>query len=131
MKIFDYALSEITSKQGYSALFKAFIVISTLYLISIVQIANIALPIEVDSYKLKYEVEQELKKEVGFNDLTCAFEMKSYQQCKLALYKNDISNQSLRVLFVFQVLLKILACITGLFSVVGFIFHPYMSEKKT
>ncbi|WP_085919302.1 hypothetical protein [Halomonas sp. CSM-2] len=66
MKIFDYAISEITSKQGYSALFKAFIVIATLYLVSIIQVTKITLPIVADSYKLKYEVEQELKKRSRF-----------------------------------------------------------------
>ncbi|MCW4152235.1 hypothetical protein OM427_22190 [Halomonas sp. 18H] len=131
MKIFDYAISEITSKQGYSALFKAFIVIATLYLVSIIQVTKITLPIVADSYKLKYEVEQELKKEVAFSDLTCTFEMKSYQQCKLALYKNDIADKSLIALVSFQDLLKILAYITGVFAVIGFIFHPYVHKKKT
>lgn len=130
MKFFNYAISEITSKQGYSSLFKAFIVITTLYLVSITQVFSITLPIEADSYKLKYEVEHELKKEVDFSDLKCTFEMKSYQQCRLALYKNNITTESFSTLDSLLVLLKMLAYITAFFAVIGFIFNPYMHEKK-
>ena len=128
MQYMKWQASKQASKQGYSALFKAFIVIISLYLLSIIQVTNITLPIEVDSYNLKYEVEQELKKEVKFSDLTCSFEMKSYKQCKLALYKNKISSKAIKTWLSFQNLLKVLACTTGAFAVFGFILHPYTHE---
>lgn len=111
-------------------MFKAFIVIAALYLASIVTVTSITLPIEADSHKLKYAVEQELKKEIDFSELKCRFEMKTYQDCKLALYKNGISTKSLETLVVFQELLKLLAFLTGVFSIIGFVFHPYFHIEK-
>jgi hypothetical protein len=131
MKFFEYAINEITSKAGYSSLFKAFVVIATLYLLSLMKVTSLALPIEADSHKLKYAVEYELKKEISFNDLKCNFEMKSYQDCKLAMYKNDLTTKSLEALVSFQGLLEILAYLTGMLSIVGFIFNPYIHKKKT
>lgn len=130
MKLIEFTINEITSKTGYSSMFKAFIVIITLYLGSTITVTNIALPLEVDSYKLKYSVEHELKKEIEFNELKCKFEMKSYQDCKLALYKNDIKTKSFEALYAFQELLKFLAYLTGILSILGFVIHPYSHEEK-
>lgn len=131
MKLFEYAIDEITSKVGYSSLFKAFVVIATLYLLSFMTVTSLALPIEAGSHKLKYAVEYELQKEISFSDLKCNFEMKSYQDCKLAIYKNDLTTKSLEALVSFQRLLEILAYFTGMLSIVGFIFNPYIHKKKT
>ena len=131
MKFFEHLISEITKRECYGSLFKGFIAVVTLYLVSLMEVTSITLPIEADSYKLKFEVEQELKKELSFNELKCTFDMKSYQQCQLAKYKNEITTKSLDALVAFQILLKILAYILGFLTVLGFIFHSFFHEKKT
>lgn len=130
MKIFDFAITEITSKDGYKGFFKAFFIVATLYLGSIVSVANLALPIESDSHKFRYTVEHELKKEIKTEDLECKFEMKSYKECKLAIYKNNLSESSLDALIAFQSLLGLLAYLTGGLSILGFVFHPYIHTAK-
>ena len=130
MNFFEYAINEFSSKSGYTFLFKVFVVMATLYFLSLMKVTSIALPLEADSHKLKYAIEYELKKEISFNDLKCNFEMKSYQDCKLAIYKNDLSTKSLEALAAFQGLIKLLAYLTGIFSIIGFIFNPYVHKKK-
>ena len=130
MRTVPYAIDKITSEAGYSALFKAFIVIAALYMITLIKVAGLALPIESDAHKLKYAVEYELKKEIDFSDLECKFEMKSYQDCKLAIYKKDIITISLKALVVFQELLKGLAFLTGMLSAIGFVGNPYIHEAE-
>ncbi|WP_143475923.1 hypothetical protein [Pseudoalteromonas sp. EB27] len=128
-KVCNHLIEEITSKQGYTALFKAFVVITTVYLVSIIQVTNIILPIEADAYKLKFTVEKELKKSIEFDSLVCKIETKSYADCKLAKYKYELSNSSIGALDVFQELLYLLAYVTGLLSVVGFICYPYTTKS--
>ncbi|WP_147302655.1 hypothetical protein [Thalassotalea euphylliae] len=108
MKVFDFTITEITSKDGYKGFFKAFIIIATLYLGSLMSVSTLALPIESDSHKYRYTVEHELKKEIKIETLECKFEMKSYKECKLAKYKNNISESSLDALIAFQDLLGLL-----------------------
>ena len=56
--------------------------------------------------------------------------MKSYQDCKLAIYKKDIITISLKALVVFQELLKGLAFLTGMLSAIGFVGNPYIHEAE-
>ena len=131
VKFFDFAITEITSKDGYKGFFKAFFVVATLYLGSLMSVTTLALPIEADSHKYRYTVEHELKKEIKIEDLDCKFDMKSYKECKLALYKNKLSESSLDALTAFQSLLGLFAYLTGGLSIVGFVFHPYIHAVKT
>ncbi len=107
-------------------MFKAFVVITTVYLVSTMQVTNIAFPIESDAHKLKFKVEKELNQSLEFDKLECKFEMKTYADCKLAKYKYSFSNTSLDALNAFHSILYILAYVTGLLSLVGFLFHPYI-----
>ncbi len=111
-------------------MFKAFVVITTVYLVSTMQVTNIALPIEADANRLKFSVEKELEKSLEFSNLECKFEMKTYENCKLAKYKYSFSNSSLDALNTFHSLLYILAYVTGILSVLGFIFHAYVVRKS-
>ncbi|WP_276754666.1 hypothetical protein [Pseudoalteromonas marina] len=70
-KLFNHLMEELASKNGYSSLFKAFIAISTLFLVSTIQIINIATPLESDAYKLKFAVEKELNTKLSFEQLEC------------------------------------------------------------
>lgn len=129
MKFLEYALEELTSKEGYTALFKAFIVVSALYLVSLIQVADLTIPIEADAHKYKFAVEYELETELSFEKLDCNFEMKSYEACKMAVYKNNLSEVSIKALTCFQGLLKALAILTGILSVFGFFLCPYVTKE--
>jgi len=130
MKFIEHAIYSLTSKEGYSSLFKAFITLATLYIVSISPIADMAIPFESHAYELKYTVEHEIKKEISsFQDLPCNLEMKTYKECKLAIYKKDLSKNALNLLTEFQKLIKKLAFFALSFSIVGFLAHPYVHKK--
>jgi|SRR5690554_1288994 hypothetical protein len=129
MKVFEYGMKELASKEGYTALFKAFIAVSALYLVSIIQVADLTIPVESGAHESKYAVEKELGKEIAFEDLQCTPEMESYESCRMAIYQHDLSEVSIQALTSFQGLLKVLAILTGVFSVFGFVACPYVSEK--
>lgn len=93
------------------------------------QVMSIALPIESDAHKFKFSVEKELKKSVTLSELNCKLEMKSYESCELAKYKYQLSNSSLKALESFHSLLHILAYLTGILSVIGFISHPFIEQE--
>lgn len=123
MKVFEYGIKELASKERYTALFKAFIAVSALYLVSIIQVADLTIPVESGAHESKYAVEKELGREIAFEDLQCSPEMKSYESCSMAIYQHDLSEVSI------QALLKVLAILTGVFSIFGFVACPYVSEK--
>lgn len=130
MKVFIHTIDTIASKEGYSSLFKAFIALATIYVISALQVANLVMPIESHAYELKYSVEQEIKKEISsFKDLDCNFKMKTYKDCKLAIYKENLSETTLGLLLLFQKFIMLFAVLTGTFSIFGFLIHPYVHEK--
>ena len=53
MKVFEYGIKELASKEGYTALFKAFIAVSALYLVSIIQVADLTIPVESSAHENK------------------------------------------------------------------------------
>lgn len=127
-KLFNHLMEELASKNGYSSLFKAFIAISTLFLVSTLQIINIATPLESDAYKLKFAVEKELNTELSFEQLECKLDTKTYESCKLAKYKINLSSSSLDALTAFSELLKVIAITLGGLSILGFIAHPFIAR---
>ncbi|WP_417764892.1 hypothetical protein [Shewanella chilikensis] len=129
MKVVEYGIKALASKEGYTALFKAFIAVSALYLVSIIQVADLAIPIESGAHESKYVVEKELGKEIAFEDLQCSPEMESYESCRMAIYQYNLSEGSIQALTSFQGLLKALAVLTGVLSVIGFVACPYVSEE--
>jgi hypothetical protein len=130
MGIRSYIENELASKQGYVSFFKALVAMASLYMASSISMISIALPVEQEAYKHKYVVEHEIKKEIDFANLKCSFEMKSYQDCKLAIYKYELSTSSLDLLTTFHWLVKWLAFTFAVLSLIGFVLHAYRSEGQ-
>lgn len=130
MKIVEFTISEITKKEGYCALFKAFVAVSVLYLVSLIQVTNIALPIEIEAHKAKFIVEKELGEALVFDDLVCDVAMKSYVECRMATHQIQLSGLSLNGLKSFQELLMFLSIVFGGVSIFGFLLHPYVHENE-
>ncbi|KRW66100.1 hypothetical protein AO741_12740 [Pseudomonas sp. TTU2014-105ASC] len=130
MKFIEYAISKMATPEGYTSLFKGFVSILALYLVATMQVATLMMPSEAESYAYKAAVEKALKKELSFDELDCKVETSVYVECKMAVYKNDISSAAISALQSLQELLKLLAYLLGAFSVIGFIFSPYQGPQS-
>jgi hypothetical protein len=128
-KIAESFESLISSKTGYTALFKGFISIAALFLVSTIQVINITLPIEEDALKNKFKVEAELKHQIQFNEMTCPFDLETYEECKIAVYKWELTNASIYALEKFQILLGFLGFILIVLCGVGFLSSAFNENK--
>jgi len=129
-KLFNYLASTL-SMDGYKALFKGSIALSTLYLVSLMQVGNMTLPIEKSANELRYTVEYSLQKQYDSIDkMECKLKDSSYKDCKVAKYQNNLVNSNLNALIAFQNLLMYLASIFFMLSVIGFLAHPYIHNEN-
>jgi hypothetical protein len=129
VKFVEYAIGKIASPEGYTTLFKGFVSILALYLVATMQVATLMMPSEAESHAYKAAVEKSLNRELKFDELDCKIETATYVDCKMAIYKNDISSSAINALKSLQELLKSLAIFFGLFCVIGFIACPYLSQQ--
>ena len=128
----------ITSKTVYAGLFKAFLSLVSLYVITSYTSFEMIHKLETESYRLRYVVEHELKKEIELNDFECVFEMKSYPECKLAKYSFYSLRQTSDLMKVISHFLLYLCFLPLSLAILGFFSNPfyrkaipYISPPKT
>ena len=114
----------MSSRTGYIGLFKAFISIVTLLLISTFTLFEVTRDLEFDSNRLKYIVEHELEKQIVLKDFECSFEIKSYPECQLAKDKHEVATIGLAFFELNIKFLTMLAYITGCMSIIAFFSNP-------
>ncbi|MCU8159326.1 hypothetical protein M2H10_21020 [Vibrio vulnificus] len=132
MNIVVYTFAKMSSTEGYKALFKGSVVLATLFLVSTMQVTNVALPLEKSAHELWHKVEVQTGKVVeSIDKLECNIEQKStYSDCKMAKYQKDLSGSSLDALLEFQSLVQWVACFLFAASAFGFFANPYMHPSQ-
>lgn len=122
-------IDRLTSSTGYTTLFKGAVVLSTLCLISLQQVFTLALPIESEAYKLKYEVEFSTQKQYeSINSMVCNLQEKTYAKCKLAIYKATLVSSSFDALYTWLKLFSYLSALMFIFSLIGFFANLHSHE---
>ena len=124
-------MDKLTSSTGYTTLFKGALVLSTLCLISVQQVFTLALPIESEAYKLKYEVEFSIQKQYeSINSMVCNLQERTYAKCKLATYKATLVSNSFDALYTWLKVFSYLSALMFIFSLIGFFAKLHSHEAS-
>ncbi|UNP89485.1 hypothetical protein MNZ22_03475 [Aeromonas encheleia] len=112
------------------ALFKGFITLLTLLLVSTQQIITATIPIEQSAYeeKIAYEVATG-KISPSFKEMKCDIEEEGYKNCALAKYKGELSGNFIDLLIQIHEMIYILAYIFGVLCVTSFISYLLLRRQ--
>jgi len=127
----EYLINTLTSVNGYTLLFKGGITLMTICLLSIQQVSTIAIPIEDNAYKLKFEVElSQHKKYDSIPDMECNLAHETYSKCMYAKYKKEMSSNSFKALYSWLEFLFVFSGLMLTVSVIGFLAHPHFHSSN-
>ncbi|CAQ79332.1 putative membrane protein, putative phage gene [Aliivibrio salmonicida LFI1238] len=125
----EYLVHMLTSRAGYITLFKGGLALATLCIISVQQVFTLAIPIESEAYKLKYEVEFSTQKQYeSFDSMICNLQDETYAKCKLAIQKESLISSSFDALYSWLELFSVLAALMIFFSILGFLANPHFHK---
>lgn len=134
--LYEYALYELTSKAGYSAMFKAFLLLITLYTLSIYEISKLVLDVdmklyvsEVQSIVSEAESDNGATHKIIIDDKLCRFESISKPSQRLESYRQGIIETINDTFAVFRRVVEALMYFFGFISVAGFVVHPFLHKK--
>ena len=114
----------------YTALFKGFITLSTLFLISTQQVITVTIPIEQSAYEEKVSYEAVTGTTVSsFNKMKCDIKEKGYSHCAMAKYKGELSGNLIDMLIQFHNLIMIISGLIGILCVISFTSSLLLSNQ--
>lgn len=135
--LYEYALYELTSKAGYSAMFKAFLLLATLYTLSIYEVTKVILDVdmklyvsEVQSIVSEAESDNGATHKIIIDDKLCRFEPISKPSQRLESYRQSIIETINNTFAEFRRAVAALMYMFGFISVAGFVLHPFLHKKK-
>lgn len=124
-----YLVFELTSRDGYVILFKGALAVAALCLITIQQVCTLALPLENEAYKFKYEIEFETQtKFASIESMECELNASTYVKCRQSKQHESLISSSFDTLYTWSKLSAYLAFIMFFLSVLGFLAHPYFHK---
>ena len=122
------------SKECYSGLFKAFVALSTLFLLSLMELESRVLPLEIKA--LEYTINTEVISGVEFNleNTVCQINTSMYKDCVKAKYYSNLNASLLglgeNIIKIIIVPLIYVTIALSTLSFVGTIFFPKKRKSK-
>ncbi|WP_349921541.1 hypothetical protein [Aeromonas veronii] len=129
--IFINSFMESFSHRSTSiALFKGFIALLTLLLISTQQVITATIPIEQSAYeeKIAFEVATGIASP-SFKEMMCDITKEGYKSCALAKYKGELSENLIDLLMTFHEFISILVYLFGSLCITSFISYLLLHKK--
>ncbi|ELA9297875.1 hypothetical protein QUO11_004633 [Vibrio parahaemolyticus] len=124
-----YLVYELTSRSGYVTLFKGGLALATLALIALQQVFTLALPLENEAYKFKYQIEFETQVQFeSIESMECKLDTTTYVKCNQAKQHKALVSSSFDALYTWLKLFASLSFIMFAFSLLGFFAHPYFHK---